>query len=172
MPGGGAKVIDYKSGYEKFSDADVRSGWQLQLMLYMKAIENTFDPAGVSYFRLFEPSIDLSDPKAPATPEEIHEAALREYRSDGIVLAEEQDAPDADAGAPGKAPKKTRAGEKILSRNEFDSLRAEADDRLAEIATGLAGGKVPAAPKEKAGGDRVTACTWCDYKSICNYEAT
>jgi len=172
LPGGRAKILDYKSGSEKFSGADVKSGWQLQLMLYLKAIEQSFDPVGVSYFRLFEPSIDLSDPNAPTTPEDIREAALTEYRSDGIALSDEPDEPDGPDGpdAEGKPAKRTRAGEKILSREEFDELRAEADKRLAEIAAGLAGGEVPAAPK-KAGGDRVTACTWCDYKSICNFEA-
>jgi len=163
LPGGRAKVIDYKSGAEKWSAANVKNGWQLQLMLYLKAVESGYEPAGVSYFRIFEPRVNLSDPKAPSAPDEIRGAAEGLYRGDGVALKSE----GADDALPGALP-----GEKELTKEEFDSLRAEADKRLAEIAEGLSRGEVPANPKQKAGGDSVTACTYCDYRSICNYEAT
>ena len=161
LPGGRAKVIDYKSGSETWSAANVKSGWQLQLMLYLKAIEKDYEPYGVSYFRIFEPHIDLSAKGAPVTPEEIREAASEKYRSDGVVRGDESE---------GKG--KTRSGEKTLSYDEFNALRAEAGERLAEIAAGLSRGDAPVQPMQKTGGDNVTACTWCNYKSICNYEAT
>jgi len=153
LPGGRAKVLDYKSGSEKWNAANVRNGWQMQLMLYLKALEKYYKPSGASYFRIFEPNVNLSAPKAPVTSEEISEAVMDEYKSDGIVAG--------DAAA---------SGEKILSENEFEDLRAEADKRLGEIAAGLSSGETPARPKQKAGGDNVTACTWCNFRSICNYE--
>jgi len=149
LQGGRAKVLDYKSGSEKWSTANVKSGWQLQLMLYLKALEKDYEPWGVSYFRIFEPRINLSEKGAPESPEEIAEAMAKQYRSDGIT-----------------------SGEKGVSKEEFDALRAEVDKRLIEIAEGLSKGETPARPKEKAGGENITACTWCNYKSICNYEAT
>ncbi|MCL2111593.1 MAG: PD-(D/E)XK nuclease family protein [Clostridiales bacterium] len=173
MPGGRAKVLDYKSGYEKWNSENVRSGWQLQLMLYLKAIEETYEPAGVSYFRLFEPTINLSDPKAPTTPEEISEALLREYRSDGIALDDNTPVPsdnDATDTAAPATPSRPPFPEKTISPDDFNALRAEVDQRLAEIASGLADGLTPAAPKSKTDGDRASACQYCDYRSICNYE--
>jgi len=161
LPSGRAKVIDYKSGSEKWDPVNVRNGWQLQLMLYLKAIEKDYEPGGVSYFRIFEPGVNLSEKGAPDTPEEIREALYSQYRSDGVVLE------DAFDGS-----QKTAAGEKKLSAEEFRELRDTVDERLDEIAEGLALGRTPARPKQKAGSGDVTACTWCDYKSICNYEDT
>jgi len=81
------------------------------------------------------------------------------YRSDGIVRG------DAEEG-----PSKTPLGEKTLSDEEFGALRAEVDKRLSEIAAGLSRGATPAKPKQKAGGVGITACTYCNFRSICNYE--
>jgi len=159
LPGGRAKVIDYKSGSEKWNAENVRSGWQLQLMLYLKALEDHYKPSGASYFRIFEPHINMSEFKSPPTPEEIREAAEKAYSSDGIVRGDTEE-----------ASSKTTSGEKTLSDTEFDGLRAEVDKRLFEIAAGLSRGETPAHPKQKAGGDNVTACTWCNFRSICNYE--
>jgi len=159
LPGGQAKVIDYKSGSEKWIDANVKSGWQLQLMIYLKAIERDHVPSGASYFRIFEPRVNLSEKDAPSTPEEISKKAEEQYRSDGIVRG------DAEGG---KA--KTSSGEKILSDSEFDALMNVAGEQLEEIAAGLSRGETPARPKRKAGGDPVTACTYCNFRSICNYE--
>jgi len=154
LPGGRAKVVDYKSGAEKWNIANVRNGWQLQLMLYLKAIEKEYEPTGVSYFRIFEPRVNLSEKGAPGTQEEIREATAAMYRSDGVAVEQ------------------ASKGEKELTKDEFDALRAEVDKHLSGIAAALSRGETPAVPKQKAGSDNVTACTWCDYKSICNYEST
>ena len=83
------------------------------------------------------------------------------YRSDGVTLKEE--------GTDEPAP--SAFGERELTKEEFAALRAETDKRLAEIAKSLSRGETPANPKQKAGGDNITACTYCSYRSICNYEA-
>jgi len=179
LPGRRAKVLDYKSGYEKWNSENVKNGWQLQLMLYLKAIESAYEPVGVSYFRIFEPSINLSGAKAPATPEEIREEALKEYRSDGVFLEtlepletfETLESESSEEGS-SKSKTRTRTGEKILPKKDFDELRYEVDERLSKIAAGLSRGETPASPKQKAGGDHVTACTWCNYLSICNFQST
>ncbi|MDR3365164.1 MAG: exodeoxyribonuclease V subunit gamma [Clostridiales Family XIII bacterium] len=156
LPGGRAKVLDYKSGAEKFNTENINSGWQLQLMLYLKAARSAYEPAGISYFRVFEPHINLSASKAPHTEDEIREAVLKEYRSDGATLEDASPAP----------------GEKTMTHAEFAALQGRVDEILTEIAVGLSHGNAPARPKQKAGSDNVTACTYCDYLSICNYEAT
>jgi len=210
LPGGRATVTDYKSGYEKFSDVNIKTGWQLQLMIYLKAVESKYEPAGVSYFRIFEPSVSLSGTKRDLSGSKILEEISKEYRSDGIVLGKPERTKDeiienAKQCTAKSPPPKTRqeaflndsfeklvdgmeseeiqalviktnpsrlaTGEKILPENRFNEIRAEVDARLNEIAKNIACGKIPAVPKQKAGGDNVSACTWCDYLSICNYEA-
>jgi ATP-dependent helicase/nuclease subunit B len=141
LPGDRAAVIDYKSGSDHFDRRDVYGGWQLQLMIYLRAAAAKYEPQGASYFRIFEPHIDISEDGAPRTEEAVAEAVLDEYRADGVTDA----LPDA----------------------EFAALRAAAEDALTEAAAGIAAGDVPARPKKKAGGFE-TACTYCSYLGICN----
>ena len=62
LPDGFVKVIDYKSGKEKFDVKEALGGWRLQLMLYLKAATDGMEalkrpakPAGVFYFELPTP---------------------------------------------------------------------------------------------------------------------
>jgi ATP-dependent helicase/nuclease subunit B len=141
LPEGRASVIDYKSGSDRFDKRDVYGGWQLQLMIYLRAAAAKYEPDGASYFRIFEPHIDISEGGAPHTEAATNEAVLNEYRADGITSS--------------------------LHDSEFAALRETADEALAEAATGIAAGYAPAHPKTKAGGQE-TACTYCSYLGICN----
>ena len=150
LPGDRAMVIDYKSGSDQFNRRDVREGWQLQLMTYLRAAEAQYEPRGASYFRIFEPHIDVSEEGSPSTASEIDEAVLKQYREDGIMIDQNLN------------PEKLEAAEK-----EFAELRAVTDETLTKIATGIAEGTVYAKPKKKGGGQE-TACTYCSYLGICN----
>ena len=185
LPNDRAKVLDYKSGNDKFNFEDIRNGWQLQLMLYVLALRPEYTPVGAAYFRLFEPFINLSEKNAPETGEAIDRAVLDEYKSDGIILesalkeneatewtGDEAGPVDGKAKGAKKKREKTKAstGERILTGAEFDELVDATKKRLEEIALTIARGDAPAAPKQKAGSDDITACTYCDYRSICNYD--
>ncbi|GHU62210.1 ATP-dependent helicase/deoxyribonuclease subunit B [Clostridia bacterium] len=155
LPGDRASVIDYKSGTDHFDRRDVYGGWQLQLMIYLRAAAAKYEPTGASYFRIFEPHIDISESGASLTEEAIEEQVLEQYRADGIVLA-------ADTSTVGAK------GERALSREEFAALRTAAEEALSSAAAGIAAGDVSARPKKKAGGSE-TACTYCSYLGICNF---
>jgi ATP-dependent helicase/nuclease subunit B len=142
QPEGRASVIDYKSGSDRFDRRDVYGGWQLQLMIYLRAAAAKYEPEGASYFRIFEPHIDISEGGSAYTDEAIKEAVLNEYRADGVTDA--------------------------LPDSEFAALRTAAEEALKEAASGIAAGAVPAHPKTKAGGSE-TACTYCSYLGICNF---
>ena len=61
LPGDRVKIIDYKTGNENFSLSEVEEGYRLQLMLYLEAaLEQERRPAGVFYFKINEPMIDMS----------------------------------------------------------------------------------------------------------------
>ncbi|MDR1271671.1 MAG: PD-(D/E)XK nuclease family protein [Clostridiales Family XIII bacterium] len=141
-----ARIQDYKSGSDKFSRDDVMEGWQMQLFLYLKAASTKWVPAGVSYFRIYDPMIDVSDPAAYELEGKIEQKLMSEYRSDGI--------------AADKNPE------------DFAKLSRRVDSILSELAEGLSSGAFPAAPKAKkeSTGDKVTACTYCDYSPICGYD--
>ncbi|MDR0876143.1 MAG: exodeoxyribonuclease V subunit gamma [Clostridiales Family XIII bacterium] len=141
LPGDRASVIDYKSGSDRFDKRDVYGGWQLQLMIYLRAAAARYEPQSASYFRIFEPHIDISEGGAAYTDEAIQEAVQGEYRADGITSA--------------------------LPDSEFDALRTAADEALEEAAKGIVSGDATAHPKTKAGGQE-TACTYCSYLGICN----
>jgi ATP-dependent helicase/DNAse subunit B len=76
----------------------------------------------------------------------IEQKLMSEYRSDGI--------------AADKNPE------------EFAKLSKRVDVILSELAGGLSSGAFPAAPKAKKEntGDKITACTYCEYSPICGYD--
>jgi ATP-dependent helicase/nuclease subunit B len=155
---GRAKVLDYKSGGDRFSFDEIESGWQLQLMLYLKAVADTYsyEPAGVSYFPVKEAHVNLSGDKAPRTPEEIEESIRGAYRSDGFAVGSPEDA----------AP-----GERVVSAGEFASLRETVDALLGALAADIAAGDTSARPKtsghKSARGEEINACTYCRFRSVC-----
>jgi ATP-dependent helicase/nuclease subunit B len=158
LEGGRAKVLDYKSGGDRFSFDEVESGWQLQLMLYLKAVADSYsyEPAGVSYFPVKEAHINLSGDKAPRTPEEIEDSIRSAYRSDGFAVGSAEDA----------AP-----GERALPPEDFAKLQGTVDALLGALAAGIAAGDASARPKtsghKSARGETITACTYCRFRSVC-----
>ncbi len=64
------KIIDYKTGKESLDVDEINAGYRLQLMLYLQAAQNmnaldkeTLKPAGVFYFLISEPELNLVDIK-------------------------------------------------------------------------------------------------------------
>lgn len=106
LPGHGdtsyVKVIDYKSGKERFDMEEARVGWRLQLMLYLEAAvkglnsaEKSTQPAGVFYFEIGEPMVEerqtvgltqVKSPAAAATGE--NEAVKAEMPAEEMERAE------------------------------------------------------------------------------------
>ena len=63
------RVIDYKSGSDRFDMDEVKSGFRLQLMLYLKGAMGGIGeavPAGVFYFRISDAMADVSGVRQPA----------------------------------------------------------------------------------------------------------
>ena len=58
------RIIDYKSGGDKFDIEEVRSGFRLQLMLYLRGAMGGIEkscPAGVFYFKIPDKMAEVSD---------------------------------------------------------------------------------------------------------------
>jgi ATP-dependent helicase/nuclease subunit B len=171
LEGGYARIIDYKSGSDKFSLADVQSGWQLQLMIYMQAVANRFEPAGVFYFKIAEPHINDDIPAVDSEEyaEELKAKIQDSFTPDGLTIDDDQITKLLGEGMTGKTKKSA------IEPGEFAALRTDTESLIEDLCTRLASGTVTADPMKAAaiktaGNTQMTACTYCQYKSLCNYD--
>ncbi len=172
------RVIDYKSGSEKFNLEEVKSGWRLQLMLYLKgamgAVEDS-RPAGVFYFAVKEPRIDVSTVSESEVDETVSTSLLKSVRLDGALLNNESVITGMDCSIEGTSEilpvRRTSTGKytgaNLLTDAEFEELIRINDDNLRNAAADLISGCIDADPKSSK---TSTACKYCAYHSICGYE--
>ena len=179
------KIIDYKSGKEHFNITEAKGGWRLQLMLYLRAAmdglartDGDAKPAGVFYFEIADPLVDITAVPSSEITEKIQKDLSKMFRLDGVTLNDEK----VVAGIAGEfsgysdilplyrnkeGELRGTTDEKLLSAEDFNALENAVDDTVRKLCGELAAGVVQARPK-KAG--KETACDYCQYKSICNFE--
>ena len=175
------KVIDYKSGKEKFDIAEVKAGYRLQLMLYLKAAQDAVDPnivgGGVFYFQIDEPIIDASQMEQLLDIEKLDEEILKSFKLDGIMLDDAEVIKSIAGEFSGysrifsirdtkEGIKGTSEG-KLLSNEEFLQLRETVDEKVMELCRKIVNGEMQARPKLTKTGK---ACDYCQYKSICGFD--
>jgi len=179
------KIIDYKSGREHFNAVEAKGGWRLQLMLYLKAAMEgmaqkggTPRPAGVFYFEIADPLIDATVLNRTQLSEKLEREIQRAFKLDGILVNEAsviQDMAGDFSGYSDILPLyrgkdgsiKGTTEKKLLSPEEFLQLQDAVDQTVKALCGKLVSGVYAAHPK-KAG--KETACDYCQYKSICNFE--
>ena len=185
LPGGFVKIQDYKSGKEHFDATEAKAGYRLQLMLYLKAAiaglqqqGKSAKPAGIFYFEIADPQIDASNLMEAELSAKIEKELRRAFRLDGVVL-DEPEVIDAIAGEfagyseilpiyKSKDGKVTGNSETyLLSEEDFTTLRSTVDQTINDLCTSLATGIIDVRPKKTK---NETACKYCEYKSICNFE--
>jgi ATP-dependent helicase/nuclease subunit B len=148
-----ALITDYKSGSDTFSEPDIKSGWQLQLMLYLAAASAKYKPAGVNYFKVFEPHIN--DPMGEQS--DIETALAKELKGSGKVV-DTSEVTDA-------------LGVKIskMEPTKFEELINQTNKTIKQLCKEMSSGAIDVNPKRKSGKNPQTACTYCTYKGICGY---
>lgn len=182
------KIIDYKSGKEKFDTEEARAGWRLQLMLYLRAAmgsnsdemnqDNPYKPAGVFYFEIAEPQIDVTDLPETDYEEKVKSERKKKFKLDGVVL-DDQSIIESIAGEfSGYSDilpvKKTKDGlfagtteKKLLKEEEFSELLNAVNDKVKELCSELSEGSIEIKPKKVK---EEAACKFCLYKSICCFD--
>lgn len=188
LPEDYVKIIDYKSGNEKFDLEEAKGGWRLQLLLYLKAalgkdkkihqkdIESK--PAGIFYFKLDEPMINASDYDKEKIENKIKEEVRKAFKLDGVLLNNPEviECIAGDfAGSSDIVPiRRNKDGiivgtskDKLLTNEEFIELQAAVDNKIKELCEQLVDGSVEVSPK-KVGNE--TACKYCMYQSICKFD--
>ncbi|WP_206458545.1 PD-(D/E)XK nuclease family protein [Anaerovorax sp. IOR16] len=177
------KVIDYKSGKERFNLEEAKGGWRLQLMLYLEAAMGGFSktdtkPAGVFYFEIAEPMVDASGIAPEEYIDSLREKLARTFKLDGVLL----DNPNVIESMAGdftgisdvipvrKKKDGTFSGTsegKLLDEAEFESFREQVHHTIEGLCNDLVCGKLDIRPKKTK---TTTACEFCKFKGICHFD--
>jgi len=156
---GSVKIIDYKSGKEKFSIDEAKAGVRLQLMLYLQAAQQQkSEPAGVFYFTIDEKvESGRMDGVVIDKPSVIANIAGEFHNYSGIIPIKK--ASDGTVKGNGQG--------NLLSEEEFKELQNEIHHKVNELCGELISGTIDIKPKSL--GD-LTSCRYCSYKSICAFD--
>ena len=173
------RVIDYKSGKKSFDLADVRHGLNIQMLLYLFALEREGPalfgekvvPAGVLYL----PARDvLVTQRRGVTREALRAALDKELRRSGMVLGEpevlqamEHSALEAPRFLPLTLGRDGSITKGIATAEELGKLSRYVDSILAEIARDLRAGVIAADPWARS--EQESACTYCEFASACHF---
>lgn len=177
LPGDRVKIIDYKTGNENFNLSEVEEGYRLQLMLYLEAaLEQERRPAGVFYFKINEPMIDMSG--KTIDPDEVSDKVQKSYKLNGVIV----DDPNVIRNVAGdfsgisdivpirinKEGVVSGTGkDNLLSDEEFVKLREVVGEKVCELCDSLANGSIEIHPMKT---HDTSACAYCQYKGICRFD--
>lgn len=170
------RVVDYKTGRKDFDYCDVFNGYGLQMLLYLFALENSWEsilgvhpiPSGVQYFPARMPLITadghLTDDEITAVKrKQLKRKGLLLHDEDVIYAMENADSPErlcCTRKKDGSLSGDLASGEqlKLLKQYLFRILAKMVDD--------IASGRVDANPYTRGGSHN--ACTYCPYGAVCH----
>ncbi len=175
------KTVDYKAFNKKLDLKDVIEGLSLQLFAYMavltentKHFEGTPHAAGVFYFVLDVPFIDLKRGEEESAKEKIKEA----LRMKGITIKELEILQKLDETLLQDPKSKVvevslnkdgsfSKSKNLLTEREFRGLLHFTKDMLSDIGSRMVQGTIEIKPIKE---DVRSACDYCDYHSICQID--
>ena len=190
------RVMDYKSGKKSFSLSDIWYGLNMQLIIYLYALQreglaryrqrltaelNEIVPAGVLYVPVRE--------ELPDAPRDIDEDALRAMRDKALrrsgLLSDDMELLEAmEHGLDGDGrfipvTIKVKKGEEepsltaksaVADLAGFGRLARYTHQKLLEMGRELRAGSVTADPCKK---DKTTSyCDWCSFRAACRFDET
>ena len=172
------RVVDYKTGKKKFSLSDVCYGLNMQMLIYLFALEKNgggrygkkIVPSGVLYAPAREDILPVSRSLSDA---ELETQRAKKLRRSGLILGEPGVVEAMEHGDNKKyLPVKTsgsglKAGDALAEAEQFEDLSRHIDRMLLKIAGSVHGGSIEARPYYKGQAD--TACMFCDYQSACHF---
>ena len=171
------KIIDYKSGNQKFDFAKIFHGLQMQLIIYMNAMMELYEkksgkrvyPAGMFYFH-------LDDPIVTADNEDMaKEKILKDLKMSGVVNEDFQLIDQMEhTGSEGFLTlpvKSTKSGydkrSSILNTTQLMNLGRFVEKKMTELGNSLMHGDISIKPYEY---DGKKPCDYCEFRNICAYE--
>ena len=173
------KIIDYKSGQKEFRVDDIYFGIQLQLVAYLKEAIDVYSglnpgrrvrPGGVYYYLINDRFV--KDEKE----------AQGKFKLSGLTSCEEgiPEAVDRELGPEGKGSSEIvnmkrkkdgtlSAASQAANDGEFKNLIHFVSGKIEEISRRIREGEIDIHPYYEL--ERKNACTWCDFRNICKFEA-
>ena len=173
------RIIDYKSSSKDIELNKVIAGLQLQLLTYVDAIvqKENVEPAGALYFTLLEPK--LAGASKSMTKEEIEEIIKKNYKMNGLVLADvnvikmmdttlESGKSDIIPVSLNDSGEINYKNSKTVTREEFENLQKYTIKIIKQISKEIFDGEINLKPYYMVNGKK-TPCSYCEYKSICQF---
>lgn len=165
-PNAYVRIVDYKTGSTKYDFSQVMDGRQLQLLMYLQAEEENMAntpgvtkvyPAGVHYFHLQDPILDLGD---NVSEDGYERKEASEYRVSGRANVEKSG--DVDM----KELNGSFVGRDFYVSEDFRNLEEVAQTKACEIGRNILSGNIRVKPIQD--GD-VLACRYCPYGGVCGF---
>ncbi len=181
----GVRVVDYKSGSTDFDLTGVYYGLQIQLAVYMKQIVRMVEKkypgkevveAGLFYYHISDPM--LLDPGEDERSRE--EKLLSQLKMDGLVNSDPKvlEWMDRDMGnrpqilpVSLKKDGSLKETDHAADARQLEQLNYLMDRRIRQFSDHLLAGDIKAAPYlRQRGSQRRTACDYCDYTGVCQFD--
>lgn len=169
-----ARIIDYKSSSKSLSLEDIKEGLSLQLITYLSSFINNLNnekvvPAGMMYFTLSEKLVNMKE--YTKDEKDISKKIIESLRMKGIFLKDieilnlmdnkiAEDARLIDVST--RTVSSNKKSNKLLEKDEFETLCFEIKDILKGIGNDILSGNVKIKPNKKA-----NHCEYCEFSSVC-----
>ncbi len=183
------RIIDYKSSSKSIDFALVKEGIRIQLLVYLQTlvknggqyldIKNTILP-GAAFYMAYDHSL-LKFKNKPAS-EEITAALKEKFKLKGIILNDESVLYAIDKELEGRTDYKSEIADgvsvnksgqinikNLLYKEQFNLLLEDCEKLLKKTGDKILNGEFYIRPYKMS--DK-TACSYCDYKSICQFDKT
>ncbi len=171
------RVVDYKSGKKVVVDyCNIQNGMGLQMLLYMFALEEMgkgvlgvdAKPSGVLYFPA---RMSILSQKNYPDDKKVDKERKDDWMRSSLLLKDDRvlKAMCTDLEKIGiKVDKEGKLTGDIVTGDQFDMLKKYVREIMAGLVNDVASGCVDANPYDR--GERLNACIYCDYTSICHPE--
>lgn len=156
------KVVDYKSGHNEFQLVSLYHGLQLQLVVYLNAAvelmkqkypDKDVAGAGMFYYHIDDPVIDIQKIKGEPTEEAIRREIFEKLKLSGVGFD------DSDDSVENKSKKS--------EREDLETLSGFANEKIQDMGRQIYRGDIAVSPYRM---DKKTGCDYCPYHGICGFD--
>ena len=177
------RIIDYKTGANKFDLNELYYGLQMQLLVYLDALiknskyilDKQARPGAVLYFKIDDPIIKG---KKEMTTEEVQEEVLDALKMKGLILKDARVVRAMDKDIEGyslvipaafKNDGDFKANSDVVTEDEFTLLREYVNKKMIELCEDMLSGDVKIQPTKHS---NRTHCEYCDFSAICQFDTS
>ncbi|WP_297429824.1 helicase-exonuclease AddAB subunit AddB [Clostridium sp.] len=175
------RVIDYKTGTNKFDLNELYYGLQMQLLVYLDAlIKNSkyilnkqAKPGAILYFKIDDPIIKS---KKEMTIDEVQDEVLNALKLKGLILKDARVVKAMDRDIEGysliipaafKNDGDFKSSSDVITEEEFTLLREYVNKKMVELCEDMLSGEIKIQPTKNA---NRAHCEFCDFSAICQFD--